>query len=98
MKRIQFNSSVSLSYQIQTILEWTTKFITKGDEHKRINLQTPEYIEREFNSNFRFSTDSLIDRYRLFSIEEKIRLRIPLEMWRQYYDLVFFNNISEYEE
>lgn len=104
MKIIQFNSSVSVSYQIQTILEWTAKFVIKGDEYrnvyqiKKISVQTPEYIERDFNLNFRFSADSLIDKYRSFSYEEKVVLYSPLGLWRELYDLVFFKNISEHEE
>jgi hypothetical protein len=82
---------------IQNILDWTAKFVIKRDEYSaeckktQISIQQPEYIAREFGSNFRFSSCCLYDQYQFWSYDKKITLNIPLRIWREIYDLIFIN-------
>jgi hypothetical protein len=84
------------SYHIQHILEWTAKFVIKRDEYfefnkKSVSIQRPEFIEREFSSNFRFSNYCLYDQYRTWNIEKQITLQDPLAIWQKIYDIVCSN-------
>ncbi|CAF3219254.1 unnamed protein product [Rotaria socialis] len=80
---------------IQTILHWTKIFIIKRDEYssersgKSLDSQQPEYIENEFSTNFRFSVHSLYDTYSLWTFDKQLALKIPLQIWKEIYDLVF---------
>ncbi len=55
----------------------------------QINIQQPEYIEREFNQNFRFSNSCLYDKYPSWPNDKQSILDIPLRIWREIYDLIF---------
>ncbi len=68
----------------------------KRDEYfefnkKPVSIQRPEFIEREFSSNFRFSNYCLYDQYRTWNIEKQITLKAPLEIWQKIYDIVCSN-------
>ncbi|CAF1131485.1 unnamed protein product [Rotaria sordida] len=86
--------------KIQNILDWTAKFVIKRDEvisehqEKPVSLQQPEYIERNFSSNFRFSNNSLYDTFNSWDYETKLSLKIPLRIWTEIYDLILQNPIN----
>ncbi|CAM4758749.1 unnamed protein product [Rotaria magnacalcarata] len=88
--------------EIQTILHWTRKFIIKRDEYssersgKSLDSQQPEYIENEFSTNFRFSVHSLYDTYSLWTFDKQLALKIPLQIWKEIYDLVFKSPIVDH--
>jgi hypothetical protein len=90
------------SHQIQNVLEWTAKFITKSNEciiklkGTQMNIQRPQYIEREFRPNFRFSNSSLYDKYQSWADDEKSILFTPLAIWKDFYDIVFAKNICRH--
>ncbi|CAF1284640.1 unnamed protein product [Rotaria sp. Silwood1] len=88
----------SYHFQIQNILEWTSKFVIKRDElsaqhNKPVSIQRPEYIEREFSSKFRFSNYCLYDTYHSWDTKKKIPVQIPLRIWIEIYDLILHNPI-----
>ncbi|CAF2513729.1 unnamed protein product [Rotaria sp. Silwood2] len=89
-------------YPIKNILDWTAKVVSKRDEiineryRKSVPIQRPEYIERDFSSNFRFSENCLYDTYSSWDYEMKIPLKIPLQIWQEIYDLIFQNPRIKY--
>jgi hypothetical protein len=82
---------------IHNILDWTAKFVIKRDEFSaecrrtEISIQRPEYIEREFSSNFRFSNYCLYDQHQLWPYDKRITLNIPMRIWREIYEQIFIN-------
>jgi hypothetical protein len=90
------------SFHIQGILEWTAKLVIKRDEYfefitkKPVSIQRPEFIERDFSSNFRFSKHCLYDQYPTWDIEKQIALKIPLRIWQDFYDIVCSNITSNH--
>jgi hypothetical protein len=90
------------SHHIQSILDWTAKFVIKRDEctnehmETQIDIQRPEYIEREFSLSFRLSNHSLLDKDQLWSSDEKSIISIPWRIWKEIYDLIFVKIISNH--
>ena len=54
-----------------------------------MSIQRPEYIEREFSLNFRFSNFCLYDTYYSWTNADQITLNIPWRIWKEIYDLIF---------
>ena len=84
-----------ISYDIQNILDWTRKFVIKRDEYcmecseKPVSIQQPEFIEREFSLNFRFSNSCLYDEYPKWNTDKQIILKSPMRIWEEIYAIIF---------
>jgi hypothetical protein len=70
--------------------------VIKRDEcveskNKPVSIQRPEFIERGFSSNFRFSNYCLYDQYRTWDSKKQLTLQIPLATWQLIYDIVCSN-------
>jgi hypothetical protein len=89
------NHSFLISYSIQYILECTAKFVIKRDEciaeykKTQVNIQQPEYVDRQFSPNFRFSHHCLFNKYHSWTDDKKSILETPLGIWQEIYDLIY---------
>ena len=59
----------------------------------QLNIQRPEYMERVFNSKFRFGETCLINKYQSWIYDEQSILFIPLTIWQDIYDLIYIRPI-----
>lgn len=85
---------------IQEILRLTHLFVTSYDKlsahvsRKEISLQRPEYIEHNFDRNFRFSSKCVYDEYNEWDKESKNNINLSVCIWKGLYSQIFENNLS----
>ncbi|CAF4061345.1 unnamed protein product [Adineta steineri] len=78
---------------IQCILDWTAKYVTKRDiivrnSGKEISIQQPEFIDREFSMNFRFSSTCLYDQHPLWEQKHQKPLLVYIHIFKELGDAV----------